>query len=169
MKQLSTCRRNGMEIGVTPAVAALVTALLGMTLWIGCSRERPEERAEVKPPENQTYATPLSKARGTPVEETAPEGGIPRMIDLGRGWCIPCKKMEPILRELRQKYEGKAVIEIIDLDEDEQAAQRYGIRVMPTQIFFDAEGGEVWRHEGFLSREAIIARFLEMGVEPPDD
>jgi thioredoxin 1 len=59
------------------------------------------------------------------------------------------------------------VVEVIDLRDHREAAGEYGIRVIPTQIFFDAEGKEVWRHEGFLAKEDIVAKFTEIGV-PPD-
>ncbi len=89
---------------------------------------------------------------------------LPMLIDLGKGTCIPCKKMKPILDELKKEYEGKAIVEIIDLRYDRQAARRYGIRLIPTQIFFDADGNEVYRHEGFMDKQAIKAKFAEMGV-----
>jgi thioredoxin 1 len=75
--------------------------------------------------------------------------------------------MAPILEELKREYQGRAVVEVIDLRDDAGAARDYGIRVIPTQIFYDAAGEEVWRHEGFLGKDAIIAKFKEMGVEAP--
>jgi thiol-disulfide isomerase/thioredoxin len=94
---------------------------------------------------------------------------LPRLVDLGRGTCIPCKRMAPILEELKEAYRGRAIVEVIDLREDPGAAGRYGIRLIPTQVFFDRAGKEVWRHEGFLAREAIIAKLTEMGVEALDN
>ena len=93
---------------------------------------------------------------------------LPRMVDLGRGTCIPCKMMEPILKEVTREYDGRAIIEVIDLRDDAEAAKRYGIRVIPTQIFFDPEGNEVWRHEGFLPKDAIVEKLAELGAEPID-
>jgi thioredoxin 1 len=89
---------------------------------------------------------------------------LPMLVDLGKGTCIPCKKMKPILDELKTEYEGKAVVRIIDLRDEPKEAGRYGIRLIPTQIFFDAEGKEIYRHEGFLDKQAIKAKFAEMGV-----
>jgi thioredoxin 1 len=93
-----------------------------------------------------------------------PAKKLPALVDLGKGTCIPCKKMKPILDELKIEYEGKAIVEIIDLRYDRGAAMRYGIRLIPTQIFFDAEGNEVYRHEGFMDKESIKMKFAEMGV-----
>ena len=89
---------------------------------------------------------------------------LPMLVDLGKGTCIPCKKMKPILDELKTEYEGKAVVRIIDLRDEPKEANRYGIRLIPTQIFFDAEGKEVFRHEGFMDKQSIKAKFAEMGV-----
>ena len=89
---------------------------------------------------------------------------LPLLVDLGRGTCIPCKKMKPILEELKAEYEGKAIVRVIDLKDEPKEASRYGIRLIPTQIFFDAEGKEVFRHEGFMDKQSIVAKFAEMGV-----
>ena len=89
---------------------------------------------------------------------------LPLLVDLGKGTCIPCKKMKPILDELKTEYEGKAVVRIIDLRDEPKEAGRYGIRLIPTQIFFDAGGKEVFRHEGFMDKQSIKAKFAEMGV-----
>jgi len=90
---------------------------------------------------------------------------LPRVVDLGADKCIPCKKMAPILVELRKEYEGRVVVDFIDVWKNPKAGEQYRIRVIPTQIFFDADGNEVWRHEGFLSKEQFIAKFAEMGVK----
>ena len=75
----------------------------------------------------------------------------------------------PILKELEQEYEGRAIIEVIDLSERSEAAREYSIRLIPTQIFFDSSGVEVWRHEGFLPKDDIVAKLQELGVEPVDE
>jgi thioredoxin 1 len=90
---------------------------------------------------------------------------LPMLVDLGKGTCIPCKKMKPILEELTAEYEGKANIKYIDLRDQPEEGRKYGIRLIPTQIFFDAGGNEVFRHEGFMDKETIVAKFREMGVD----
>jgi len=89
---------------------------------------------------------------------------LPMLIDLGKGTCIPCKKMKPILDELKVEYEGRAIVKVIDLRYERRAAKEYGIRLIPTQIFYDAEGNEVYRHEGFMDKQSIKMKFAEMGV-----
>lgn len=90
--------------------------------------------------------------------------GVPRMVDLGADKCIPCKEMAPILVELKREYAGKATIDFIDVWKNPQAGEPYGVRIIPTQIFFDREGKEVWRHEGFLPKADIVAKLKELGV-----
>lgn len=89
---------------------------------------------------------------------------LPRLVDLGAGKCIPCKAMSPILDELRTEYAGIFDVTFIDVWEDTEAAKPYGINLIPTQIFYDADGRERWRHEGFLGKAEILAKWKELGV-----
>ncbi len=98
-----------------------------------------------------------AKASGIPA-------GIPRLVDLGAGKCIPCKAMAPVLDQLGKDYAGKLQVEIIDVWQDRSAAEPYRIGMIPTQIFYAADGRELSRHEGFMSREDILARWKELGV-----
>ncbi|MCX5825500.1 MAG: thioredoxin domain-containing protein [Deltaproteobacteria bacterium] len=94
-----------------------------------------------------------------------PVKGIVTMVDLGAKTCIPCKMMAPILVKLEKEYAGKAAVVFFDVREDPAPGKRFGIRAIPTQIFFDKAGKEVYRHEGFLGEEEIIYRFKDMGVK----
>ncbi len=90
---------------------------------------------------------------------------LPILIDLGRGTCKACKMMLPILEELKDEYKGRAIIKIIDIRYDPEPARFYKIRLIPTQIFFDVSGKEVYRHEGFMDKTSITQKFLEIGVK----
>lgn len=94
-----------------------------------------------------------------------PVKGMVTMIDLGAKKCIPCKMMAPILAKLEKEYAGRAAIVFLDVWEDPKPAHRFAIRGIPTQIFFDKDGKEVFRHLGFLSEEEIVRRIKEMGVK----
>ncbi len=87
------------------------------------------------------------------------------MIDMGAKKCIPCKMMAPILEKMEKDYRGKAAIIFIDVWENRDQARRFGIRSIPTQIFFDKQGKEVYRHVGFMSEKAIVNQLKKMGVE----
>lgn len=97
-----------------------------------------------------------------------PEKGQVTMVDLGAGKCIPCKMMAPILLKLEKAYEGKAKIVFIDVWENREQAPRFKIRAIPTQIFFNEQGEEVYRHVGFLDEKSIVNQLTKMGVAEPD-
>ncbi len=90
---------------------------------------------------------------------------LPRLVDFGAGKCIPCKMMAPILEELKKEYAGVLKVDFIDVWENPNAGQQYGINVIPTQIFYDSTGKELFRHEGFFSKEDILAKWKELGFE----
>ena len=90
---------------------------------------------------------------------------LPRLVDIGAGTCIPCKMMAPILEELKKEYAGVFGVNFIDIHKNPDQADKYNIRVIPTQIFFDASGKELFRNEGFFSKEDILAKWAELGVE----
>lgn len=97
-------------------------------------------------------------ALAAPASPAVPVKGMVTMVDLGAKTCIPCKMMAPILVELEREYRGRAAVVFIDVREDYDAAKRFGIRAIPTQIFYDRTGREVSRHEGFMDKQAISAR-----------
>jgi thioredoxin 1 len=90
---------------------------------------------------------------------------VPRLVDLGAGKCIPCKAMAPILDQLRSDYAGRMDVVFIDVWQRPEEARTYGIQMIPTQIFYGADGRELARHEGFIDREQILARWTALGVE----
>ncbi|MCG6881710.1 MAG: thioredoxin family protein [Deltaproteobacteria bacterium] len=93
-----------------------------------------------------------------------PVKGMVTLVDLGADYCVPCKMMKPIITKLEKKYRGKAAILFIDVSKDKEQATRFGIRAIPTQIFFDKSGKEVHRHTGFMSEADIVSTLREMGV-----
>lgn len=110
----------------------------------------------------------LLGAHGVQAAPPAPSTvAVPRLIDLGAGKCIPCKAMAPILKQLEKDYAGKLEVRFIDVWKDRQQAESYRINMIPTQIFYDASGRELGRHEGFIGREEILARFEQFGVKLP--
>ncbi len=94
-----------------------------------------------------------------------PVKGMVTMIDLGKKTCTQCKMMAPILDKLKTKYKGKAEIVFINLLEDPEQQYVYRLKALPTQIFFNPKGEEVYRHVGFMSEKDIVAQLSKMGVE----
>ena len=111
--------------------------------------------------------TQLVRPSATAERATVPISGIPKLLDLGSKSCIPCKMMAPILEELQKDYAGRLDVEFIDVWVKENAAKakEFGISTIPTQIFFDASGKEIWRHEGYISKEEILGKWRELGYE----
>ncbi len=94
-----------------------------------------------------------------------PVKGMVTIIDLGRKTCTQCKMMAPILERLEREYRGKAAIVFINLIDYPKQQYKYKLKALPTQIFFNPSGEEVYRHVGFLSKEDIVAQLNKMGVE----
>ncbi|WP_027722973.1 thioredoxin family protein [Maridesulfovibrio zosterae] len=99
---------------------------------------------------------------GAPQE--VPVKGTVTMIDLGAHKCIPCKMMAPVIKELSVEYEGRAAIVFIDVWENSNVPQQFGIRAIPTQIFYDAQGKEQYRHEGFMDKQSVVKVLQRLGV-----
>jgi thioredoxin 1 len=90
---------------------------------------------------------------------------LPKLLDFGRGICIPCKKMAPILKELSEEYKDRVIIKVIEIDQESGLTTANRIRLIPTQIFFDAKNQEVLRHEGFMGKDDIKKVFQKMGIQ----
>lgn len=90
---------------------------------------------------------------------------LPKLLDLGATKCVPCKMMAPILEELKKEHTGKLKVEFIDVWENEDAGKQYGVEMIPTQIFYDADGKELFRHTGFYGKEDILAKWKELGID----
>jgi len=97
--------------------------------------------------------------------------GVPKLLDLGSTECIPCKMMWPVLEEMRKDFAGKMTVEFLDVGKKENLplAKQHAINLIPTQIFLDAEGKELWRHEGYISRYGILDKFRELGYAFADE
>lgn len=109
------------------------------------------------------WAAPAAAADAAP--SAIPVPGMVTMVDLGANRCIPCKLMAPILQEVKAEYSGRAAVIFLDVWEDPTQTDRFGIRVIPTQIFYDAEGREALRHEGFMDKAAIVKVLTRLGVK----
>ena len=87
-----------------------------------------------------------------------------RLVDLGADRCIPCKAMAPILVELRHEYAGVMQVDFIDVWKNPDAGDLYQVSAIPTQVFYDPSGRELYRHQGFLSKDDILATWRRLGV-----
>jgi len=110
------------------------------------------------------YLTPACAKDFSPGMKV-PVKGMVTILDIGAASCIPCKMMAPILEKLEKKYDGKAAVIFLDVRYHKETAINFGINGIPTQIFYDKKGNEVYRHLGYMSEDAIVTQFKKMGVE----
>ena len=111
------------------------------------------------------HQTSFSQSSIERIPKDIAQSPLPKLLDFGRGKCIPCKKMAPILKELSEEYKGRVIIKIIEIDPERELTEANNIRLIPTQIFFDSKNKEVLRHEGFMDKEQIKKVFEKMGVK----
>jgi thioredoxin 1 len=134
-------------------VVGIVALLAGIVLG-ACERGAPRDAAGAP-----------ARAESAVARTTSARKGVPTFVDLGAGKCIPCKAMAPILEQLRTDYTGRLDVVFIDVWQRPEAGRFHGIKMIPTQIFYGADGRELARHEGFIDREQILARWKALGVE----
>ena len=121
-------------------------------------------RAEAEVVLNESWVKAQQSAKPKDPLAEVLGNGKPSMVDFGASSCVPCKMMKPIIDELQQEYKGKANILLIEIYEQRSLAAQYGIRAIPTQVFFDRAGKEAWRHQGFLPKEDIVKKLKELGA-----
>ena len=140
------------------AVVAAVVVAAGIVFALKHNQAKPSDPIQTVASEAVSSAAEVVSTAQTPA-------ALPRLLELGADKCIPCKMMAPILAELRQEYAGQLQVDFIDVWKNENAGEDYGVRVIPLQIFFGADGRELFRHEGFFAKEDILAKWRELGVE----
>ena len=85
-------------------------------------------------------------------------------IELGADKCIPCKAMQPVMREIAQEHKGTIQVVFYDVWKTPKYAKDYGIQMIPTQVFIDKNGEEIFRHVGFYPKEDIIKMLKEKHI-----
>jgi len=90
--------------------------------------------------------------------------GKPVLVDFGANSCVPCRQLRPILKEINKEYSEKASVLVIDVYKYQGLAMEYKIQLIPTLVFFDSKGKEVFRHVGVLDKDKIITKLKEIGM-----
>ena len=124
-------------------IAFVAAILLGVYYEGGMPKRQPEKTVPPAP----------SKAQVT-------------FIELGSVSCIPCRAMQPVMRDLEKKFGDQIRIVFYDIVQDEAPGKTYNIRVIPTQVFLDQSGHEFHRHEGFYPLEDIERLLRNRGLKP---
>ncbi len=112
------------------------------------------QRIAAKPPELNTEDD-LKKALAS---------GRPVLVNFGANNCLPCRQLRPILKEVSKEYGEKASILVIDVYKYQELARQHKIMALPTLVFFDSKGKEVFRHMGIMDKENIVAKLKEVGM-----
>ncbi|MDY0152061.1 MAG: thioredoxin family protein [Candidatus Cloacimonas sp.] len=124
----------------------------------------PAKSSDEKVAASQNQKQPASEAKPTTVQTETKKAELKgykvTFMEIGSKSCIPCKMMQPIMKEIADEYKGIVKVEFYDLGVDRQIGPKYNIRVMPTQVFLDANGKEFFRHEGFYPKEEL-AKMLD--------
>ena len=89
-------------------------------------------------------------------------------IELGSVNCIPCKQMQPVMKNIEHKYKGQVKVTFYDVWKDNTPAKKYAIDLIPTQVFLDKDGKEIMRHQGFFAEEEIDKFLQSQGLNIPD-
>ncbi|MDZ7797738.1 MAG: thioredoxin family protein [Candidatus Marinimicrobia bacterium] len=135
-------------------IATVITAifLVAAVTLMACS---PKEKLE-------TSKAKDAKAAGTQTTEK-----LPKLVDFKSPTCPPCRAMEPILEELGNEYSHAFELELVDvsLPENQDRARKKAIQYIPTQIFYDPEGEQIFRHTGYYSKQDILNKWKELGYE----
>ncbi|MCJ7582498.1 MAG: thioredoxin family protein [Candidatus Aminicenantes bacterium] len=85
-------------------------------------------------------------------------------IELGADKCIPCKAMQPVMREIAQEYKGTIQVVFYDVWKTPKYSKDYGIQMIPTQVFIDKNSEEIFRHVGFFAKDEIIKMLKEKRI-----
>lgn len=132
-----------IAIGLILALAIIVTL---MAKW------RKASRAPSPSPTRMAQET----QRPSPLK-------LPTLIEFGAGKCVACKAMKPVLETLKRNYQGQLIVTSVDVWENAKEAERHNVRMIPTQVFFEPDGKELYRHTGFLTADAIAGEWAKLG------
>jgi thioredoxin 1 len=90
--------------------------------------------------------------------------GRPVLVDFGSNSCVPCRQLRPILLEIKKEQEGKLEVLVIDVYKHQSLSSEYRVQVIPTLVFFDSSGKELFRQQGFMPKTALMGHLNKIGA-----
>jgi thiol-disulfide isomerase/thioredoxin len=142
--------RGLRRIAVLGGIAILALVFGSMLVDVPLLGHRPQEAGSADSPKIKGIENPKN---------------LPLLLDFGRGLCIPCKMMKPILEEVAREYDGKLLVKILEIDQYQDLMKQFRIHLIPTQIFIDSKGKVFHRHEGFMDKASVVVVLNQMGVK----
>ncbi len=100
----------------------------------------------------------VSASTGVRLVQNATASGMPTVVEFGAASCASCREMKIVLDRVALRTQGRAHVLVIDISKDWDAARAFRIQLMPTQVFFGADGREIGRHMGKLPESEVIAK-----------
>ena len=166
-----------MYHGPVKNICFLAMAILLFSI-LSCSKgEKEAHQEEQLNPKTEVPTQKLTKPESKELPQEAEKEAKPAkqesetikvtFVELGSVKCIPCKMMQPIMKEIEEEYKGQVKVIFYDVrtSEGRPYAQKYGIRVIPTQVFLDKDGNEYFRHEGFFAKDELVKVLKKQGVK----
>jgi thioredoxin 1 len=162
---------------MTRPFIAPVVLLLALVLMAGCANESRADRGSSAPAPLETAASaviagqsqpPIFAVKGEVLVTNRPDIDFSKyqvtFLELGADRCIPCKKMQPIMKEIAAMFPDRVQVVFYDVWKDSAPAEKYGIQLIPTQVFLDQKGKEITRHVGLFPKEEILELLKKHGI-----
>ncbi|MCX6559275.1 MAG: thioredoxin family protein [Candidatus Aminicenantes bacterium] len=150
------------------ATAALAVLLSGPACAPSKSSGEPAPPPSTAPVSTPPVATAQSAAEGTVLVTDNLHIDFSKhlvtFIELGADKCIPCKAMQPIMKEIAAEYKGQVQVVFYDVWKNPEPGRKYGIQLIPTQVFMDKNGKELFRHTGLFPKPELVAFLKKQGV-----
>jgi thioredoxin 1 len=144
-------------------IRVLIGAAVCLTVYISGSAYAPKAAAI-----SQDSAKAQSAAEGTVLvtDNLAIDFSkhLVTFIELGADKCIPCKAMQPIMKEIAAEYKGQVQVVFYDVWKNPEPSRKYGIQLIPTQVFMDKNGKELFRHTGLFPKPELVEFLKKQGV-----
>jgi len=156
--------KNGVKVAILFLLAVAVAATFALR-----GGKRAEYVAAPVPAPVPAAVTTAEPVPAKPATVTAPRAAAaavkPRLLEIGSSRCMSCIEMAKVLDALRASQGAKLKVDFVDVFEQPEAGDRYKISLIPTQIFYDTAGREIFRHTGYFSHDDILAKFRDLGVK----
>ena len=111
-----------------------------------------EENIEMAP--NEVNEEPVFKIENGRI---IPQHGRPMIVDFSATWCPPCRQLKPIFEKLAEEFKGRIDLVTVDVDENPELSQAYGVTNIPTMIFLNKDGQIQNTLVGFQNRDQLLA------------